>query len=356
MNWRRERGPRAEGARGLARRWLGLIGGKPGGEADDAALARCLIRAFPDRIARRRDASGETWASAGGRGFRLDPADPLARAQWLAVGEIQGSAAGARVLSAVAIDDADVMAVAADRIKERRSVRWRKELGGVEALRERWLGAIRLSSGTDDKPERADIVRALAQALHSEGLDLLPWGHAAQSLRKRAAFAGEGAEIGDVALLADAEDWLDALLPAGARRFSAIDGSALHGLLTQRLGWDATRRIDSLAPAEFRSPAGSTHPIDYEAPAGPTVELRVQALFGLSAHPTVGIERIPLVLSLTSPAGRPIQTTRDLPAFWSGSWADVAKEMRGRYPRHPWPDDPAGANATLRTKKADARR
>lgn len=355
-NWRREKGPRAEGARGLARRWLGLVGGRPGGETDDAALARCLIRAFPDRIARRRDASGETWASAGGRGFRLDPADPLARAQWLAVGEIQGSAAGARILSAVAIDDTEVMAVAADRIEERRSVRWRKELGGVEALRERWLGAIRLSSGTDDKPERADIVRALAQALRSEGLDLLPWGHAAQSLRKRAAFAGEGAEIGDAALLADAEDWLDALLPAGARRFSAIDGSALHGLLTQRLGWDAARRIDLLTPAEFRSPAGSTHPIDYEAPAGPTVELRVQALFGLSAHPTVGIERIPLVLSLTSPAGRPIQTTRDLPAFWSGSWADVAKEMRGRYPRHPWPDDPAGANATLRTKKADARR
>lgn len=355
-SWRREKGPRAEGARGLARRWLGLVGGRPGGETDDAALARCLIRAFPDRIARRRDASGETWASAGGRGFRLDPADPLARAQWLAVGEIQGSAAGARILSAVAIDDTEVMAVAADRIEERRSVRWRKELGGVEALRERWLGAIRLSSGTDDKPERADIVRALAQTLRSEGLDLLPWGHAAQSLRKRAAFAGEGTEIGDAALLADAEDWLDALLPAGARRFSAIDGSALHGLLTQRLGWDAARRIDSLAPAEFRSPAGSTHPIDYEAPAGPTVELRVQALFGLSTHPTVGIERIPLVLSLTSPAGRPIQTTRDLPAFWSGSWADVAKEMRGRYPRHPWPDDPAGANATLRTKKADARR
>lgn len=353
--WLRERGQRADGARALARRWLGLVGGRPDGVSDEAALARCLVRAFPDRIARRRDASGEDWISAGGRGFRLDPADPLARADWLAVGEIQGSASGARILSAVAIDEAEALTIAADRITDRRAVRWRRDLGGVEALRERWLGAIRLSSGPDDRPERADIVQALVQGLRNEGLGLLPWGKAADALRKRAQFAGVGDMISDEALLANAAEWLEMLLPANARRFSAIDPGALHGLLTQRLGWDATQRIEALAPAEFRSPAGSSHAIDYDAPAGPTVELRVQALFGLSEHPTVGIEGIPLVLSLTSPAGRPIQTTRDLPAFWKGSWVDVAKEMRGRYPRHPWPDNPAAANATLRTKNADAR-
>jgi len=356
QGWQREKGPRAQSARGLARRWLGLVGGGDDGERDEAVLARCLMRAYPDRIARRRDRTGEDWISAGGRAFRLDPADSLARAEWLAVGEIQGSAAGARILSAVAVEESAVLAFAADRIDERRTVRWRKEVGGIEALRERRLGAIRLAVGTDDKPERAAIVAALAAALRSEGLDLLPWGVSARALRIRADYAGEGETIGDEALLADAPEWLDQILPEGARRFSAIDASALHGLLTQRLGWDAARRIDALAPAEFTSPAGSRHPIDYAAPAGPTVELRVQALFGLAAHPTVGARRIPLVLSLTSPAGRPIQTTRDLPAFWAGSWADVAKEMRGRYPRHPWPDDPAAANPTLRTKKADARR
>jgi ATP-dependent helicase HrpB len=356
QNWQRERGPRAEGGRGLARRWLMLVDGRPGGEASEAAIARCLMRAYPDRIARRRDQTGENWISAGGRAFRLDPADPLARAEWLAVGEIQGSAAGARILSAVAIDEGDVMAAATGRIAERKTVRWRKDLGGIEALRERMLGAIRLSSGTDDKPERAAIVAALVEALRGEGLGLLPWGKAAEALRTRAAFAGEGDDIGDDALLADAEGWLDRLLPDGARRFSAIDPSALHDLLTQRLGWEATRRIGALAPVDFTSPAGSTHAIDYAAPAGPTVELRVQALFGLATHPTVGTQRIPLVLSLTSPAGRPIQTTRDLPAFWKGSWIDVAKEMRGRYPKHPWPDNPAAADPTLRTKKADARR
>jgi ATP-dependent helicase HrpB len=354
-NWSRERGQRAEAARGLARRWLGLVGSKAGGFGDDAMLARCLTRAFPDRIAKRRDASGENWISAGGRGFRLDPADPLARADWLAVGEIQGSASGARILSAVAIEESDVMAAAADRIADKRTVRWRKDLAGVEAVRERWLGAIRLSSGPDDTPDRTAVITALAKALRDEGLDLLPWGKAAEALRTRAAYTGVGDTISDAALAEDAEDWLETLLPANARRFSAIDAGALHGLLTQRLGWDATQRIEALAPADFTSPAGSHHAIDYAAPAGPTVELRVQALFGLAEHPTVGRERIPLVLSLTSPAGRPIQTTRDLPGFWKGSWTAVAKEMRGRYPKHPWPDDPTSANATLRTKKADAR-
>ena len=355
--WMREHGKRADEAQALARRWLAMVGGKAGhARPDDATLARCLMRAFPDRVAKRRDASGADWISAGGRGFRLDPADPLARASWLAVGEIQGSAAGARIISAIAVDEADVLAAMADQISEARTVRWRKDLAGVEAVRERRLGAIRLSSGPDDSPDRADVVAALASALRSEGLDLLPWGKAALALRTRAAFAGEGDAISDEALLADAEDWLEMLLPPNARRLTAIDGGALHDLLTQRLGWDAARRVDALAPVDFVSPAGSHHSIDYAALAGPTVELRVQALFGLNVHPTIGKARIPLVLSLTSPAGRPIQTTRDLPAFWKGSWVDVAKEMRGRYPRHPWPDDPAAASATLRTKRADSRR
>jgi ATP-dependent helicase HrpB len=121
------------------------------------------------------------------------------------------------------------------------------------------------------------------------------------------------------------------------------------------LHWDARRRIDQIAPPRFQSPAGTSHAIDYLAAAGPTVELRVQALFGLDTHPAVGAQRVALVLSLTSPAGRPIQTTRDLPAFWRGSWADVAKEMRGRYPKHNWPAAPWDANANLNTKKAQAR-
>lgn len=159
--------------------------------------------------------------------------------------------------------------------------------------------------------------------------------------------------ISPTRLLDSLDDWLAPLL-AGQRRLDAIDPGALTQALLDLLGWDGRRELDRIAPPSFTSPAGSTHPIDYAAEAGPTVELRVQALFGLDRHPMIG--NTPLVLSLTSPAGRPIQTTRDLPGFWRGSWSAVAKEMRGRYPRHPWPDDPAAAVATLRTKAADARR
>jgi ATP-dependent helicase HrpB len=321
-------------------------------------VATCIALAFPDRIARRRDSSGENWASVGGRGFRLDPASALARNEWLAVAETQGMAAGARILSAAAIDVAAVEALFGDRIAARRTVAFDPATGGVQATHERRLGAIRLSGGPDSNADPRAISAALLAGLRDHGLALLPWPDTATALRQRAAFAAtHGAPevvLDDAALLARAEEWLVPLLD-GKRRLAQIDPTALTAALQGLIGWDAMRAIDTLAPPRFESPAGSSHAIDYTAEAGPTVELRPQALFGQAAHPMIAGGRVPLVLSLTSPAGRPIQTTRDLPGFWAGSWADVAREMRGRYPRHPWPDDPASASATLRTKNADAR-
>ena len=348
--WRGERGTKAQAARRLAERWARLMPGS--GEASLGGEATCLALAFPDRVARRRDASGEGWASVGGRGFRLDPASPLARAEWLAVGETGGAAAGARILSAAAIDRETVEALFADRIDTRRTLAFDPATGGVTPLRERRLGALRLASGPDAEADPAAIAAALVEAVRERGLALLPWSDGTAALRARAAFAG--VDLSDTTLLARLDDWLPPLL-AGKRRLGAIEPGALVDALRGLVGWDGQRAIDRLAPAGFTSPAGSGHAIDYAAEGGPRVELRVQALFGLAEHPVVGTGRVPLVLSLTSPAGRPIQTTRDLPGFWAGSWAAVAKEMRGRYPRHPWPDDPASASATLRTKKADAR-
>lgn len=359
QRWRRESGQRAEAARALATRWARLV---PGAEAGpppaplptaggDEGL--CLALAFPDRVARRRSADGADWASVGGRGFRLDPLSPLAREAWLAVGEVQGSAAGARILSAAPISEEAVIALFGDRIAEHRTVTFRAATGGIEALRERRLGAVRLSSGSDDRPDPQAVLAALVDGVRQGGLALLPWSDAALSLRMRAAFAGVEA-LSDAALLATLDEWLPPLL-LGKRRLSDIDRAQLSGVLETLIGWDGKQQLDRLAPPDFRSPAGSSHAIDYAAEGGPRVELRVQALFGLATHPTVGSARIPLVLSLTSPAGRPIQTTRDLPGFWAGNWREVAKEMRGRYPRHPWPDDPATASATLRTKRAEAR-
>ncbi|MFD1787482.1 ATP-dependent helicase HrpB [Sphingomonas floccifaciens] len=372
--WAGERGQRADGGRRLAERWarlaLSSIQGRGSGRGEGVSprsapadrphpnpspkgegLATAIALAYPDRIARRRDASGETWASVGGRGFKLDPTSSLARAEWLAVAETAGMAAGARILSAVEIDRATVEALFADRIVTRRFVEFDPATGGITAARETRLGAIKLASGPDSAAKPDEIAAALLEGVRRHGLALLPWSASAEALRTRAAYAGFDA-LSDEALIATLDDWLPPLL-VGKRRLEQVEG--LTGALEGVLGWDGVQLVNRLAPPRFTSPAGSSHEIDYPAEAGPTVELRPQALFGLAEHPCVGANRVPLVLSLTSPAGRPIQTTRDLPGFWAGSWSAVAKEMRGRYPRHPWPDDPAGADPTLRTKNADAR-
>jgi ATP-dependent helicase HrpB len=350
--WRSERGARADGARRLAQRWASMVAGRAAETASEAnAVGACIALAFPDRLARRRGADGGDWISAGGRGFRLDPASPLARSEWLAVAEVQGAAAGARILSAAPIAVDEVEALFGARIETVREVRFDPASRGAQALRTRRLGAIRLSSGPDDRADPAAISAALLDGVRRHGLDLIDWPASAVRLRTRAGYAG--LDLTDARLLAELDDWLAPLLD-GKRRLDAIDTGALTDALQSLLSWDDRRTLDRVAPPSFTSPAGSTHPIDYAAEAGPTVELRVQALFGLDEHPMIG--STPLVLSLTSPAGRPIQTTRDLPGFWRGSWSAVAKEMRGRYPKHPWPDDPAAAAATLRTKAADARR
>ena len=194
----------------------------------------------------------------------------------------------------------------------------------------------------------------MLQGVREHGLALLRWDERASQLRHRAAFArrfdAEIPRLEDEELLARAEEWLVPLL-AGRRRLGDVASAALIDALAGLLGYGAARQVERIAPPDFVSPAGSRHMIDYSATAGPTVEVRAQALFGLAHHPMIANGAVPLVLAITSPAGRPIQTTRDLPGFWAGSWRDVAKDMRGRYPKHAWPDDPASAPPTLRSKR-----
>jgi ATP-dependent helicase HrpB len=222
-------------------------------------------------------------------------------------------------------------------------------------MRSRRLGEIRLASSPDPRPDAAAIEQALLEGVCNHGLELLPWDDKGRQLRLRAIFANrfdQGvASMNDETLLDRSEEWLAPLL-ANKRRLGDIAPQALTASLEGLLGYDALRKLDRLAPAEFVSPVGGRHAIDYSAAAGPSVEVRAQALFGLAQHPMIANGKVSLILAITSPAGRPIQTTRDLPGFWSGSWRDVAKDMRGRYPKHPWPDDPASAVPTLRTKRA----
>ncbi len=352
--WRSDKSPRAEAARKLALNWRRRLGvNDPGLDAHD--LGQALALAFPDRLSRRRDRSGETWQSVGGRGFRLDPASPLAGSQWLAVGEVAGRASGARILSAAAIDERAVLELFADRIETRHDGDFDPATGTVTPTRSRRLGAIRLASGPDPRPDQTAIEEALLDGVREHGLELLSWDEEGSQLRERTAFASSFdpaiPALDEQVLLDRADEWLAALL-AGKRKLGDIASTSLTSALEGLLGYDAKRKLDRLAPAEFNSPAESRHRIDYSAAGGPTVEVRAQALFGLNSHPRLANGQVPLILAITSPAGRPIQTTKDLPGFWAGSWRDIAKEMRGRYPKHPWPDDPASASPTLRSKRS----
>lgn len=351
--WQSDRSARASGARQMAANWSRRLHAH--GLAAEQDLAKALALAFPDRLSRRRDSSGERWQSVGGRGFLLDPASPLARSQWLAVGEVAGRASGARILSALAIAEADVLELFGDRIEARHDGEFDPATGSVTPIRSRRLGAVRLSSGPHPAPDQRAIEQALLEGVREHGLDLLPWDDRSRQLRGRAAFAHRFdpsiAPLDDSMLIDRLEEWLAPLLE-GRRRLDEIAPDALLAALRQLIGYAGASALDRLAPAEFSSPAQSRHSIDYSAAAGPTAEVSAQALFGLARHPTIANGQAPLILSILSPAGRPIQTTRDLPGFWAGSWRDVAKDMRGRYPKHHWPDDPASAEPSLGTKKA----
>ena len=347
----RERGAKADAARMLAQRIARLCGAS--GDKQMLSIGGLIGSAFPDRIAKRRDAKGEKWISAMGRGLQLDAASLLARAEWLAVADVQGAASGARILSAAALTEAEIVDRFGHRIESKQILTYDKSTDRVDARVQRRLGAIVLSEGRLEKPDPQAVASALMAAVQDMGIDALPWPSSARSLRERAHFAGV-ASLSDDALAETMEQWLLPLL-GKVNRLRDVAPSGLANALDNMLGWDTRTRIDQIAPTSFKSPAGTEHNIDYAAEAGPTVELRVQALFGLDSHPLVGANRLPLVLSLTSPAGRPIQTTRNLPEFWRGSWRDVAKEMRGRYPKHNWPDAPWESVASLKTKKAQAR-
>ncbi len=342
--WRGDRAARSIAAARIAVGWAkqaaGLakvIGNSP---ATDAAEALALAR--PDFVARRRDASGEHWLSAGGRGYQLDPASPLARAEWIVIGDAQGQAKGARITAGAEIAPARIPALFAKELQERITTRWNNDKDRVEARRERRLGAIVLASAPEPAPDPALLVDILVEkALERLGA-ILPQGFLA-----RAAFAGI-AGLSTEALGDRASEWLEPLLIG--RRDLDLAPQRFADAALGLLDWNERQALDRVAPSHFASPADTRHAVDYAGDDAPSVEVRVQALFGLDAQPMIGAT--PLLLKLTSPAGRPIQSTRDLPGFWRGSWAEVVKDMKGRYPRHRWPDAPWREKPSLKTKNA----
>ncbi|MGL4440233.1 MAG: ATP-dependent helicase HrpB [Bosea sp. (in: a-proteobacteria)] len=346
--FRRERGGRTDDMRRLARGWAE----KAGRSKDTAAIGpgALLALAYPERIARARGRPG-AYLLANGRGAELQPHERLAKAEWLVVAEMSGSAAAARILSATVLDErelADISTTQADETVFDPASR---------ALRRRIvrrLGAILLSERTMPVEANVSASAILAHGVAGIGIETLPWTRAQLSLRGRVAFLrkAEGEDwpdLSDTALALTTTGWLAPHI-VGRGSVGAITSDDLASALDGLLPWDMRRRLDTEAPSHFTAPTGNQAAVDYEAEAGPTISIRVQELFGLKAHPALAGGRVPLVLELLSPAHRPIQVTRDLPGFWRGSWAAVKSEMKGRYPRHVWPDDPAQALPTARAK------
>jgi ATP-dependent helicase HrpB len=349
----RDRSQRAGEARAMAKRWVELTPA-PASPAEPGAASpgTILALAYPDRVAKNRGADGG-FLLANGRGARLDAASPLACEPFLAVAEVAGTAAQGRIVLAAALSLAEIEAGQAARIETRAETVFDAATASLRARRLRRLGALTLSEQPMTVVSNEESAQLLAQGIARLGIERLPWTKALRQWRDRVTFlrrveGGEWPDLSD-ATLAGAGDWLVAFA-AGKRALADITSQDLGDALAGLLPWDLRRRLEVEAPTHFAAPSGSSVPIDYDPEAGPKLAIRVQELFGLDRHPTVAAGRAPLVIELLSPAHRPVQVTRDLPGFWRGSYAAVKAEMKGRYPRHPWPDDPLAAPATRRAK------
>lgn len=340
----RDRSQRARDAERLVERWTRAAGGGQGGQVDVGDL---LAEAFPERIAKARGKPGEMLL-ASGRGAFVDPSELLAREPWLAVAELGGGDATDRVRLAAALDPAAI-----DHRIETQDRLSREPSGKLMIRKVRRIGAIVVDERLAGAPDRATLTAALKAQVETDGIAGLRWGERSSALRARLAWLHHldpaWPDVSDDGLRAEHETWLCPLLD-GVQGLEAVSDGALEQGLRALIPWDRQRALDDLAPPRLTTPLGSAA-IDYAAEGGPRVDIRVQELFGVTSHPTVGGDRhVPLTLALLSPARRPVQVTKDLPGFWAGSWAAVRSEMRGRYPRHPWPENPAEAQATSRAK------
>jgi len=348
--WRRDRSQRATEARRMAARWAALAAAPTQGDMSPGVL---LALAYPDRIARNRGSGSGAFLLANGRGANVETASPLARERFLAVAELAGTAAQGRVVLAAPILLAEIESWFAGRIETRQEIVFDPASASLRGRRVRQLGAVVLAEQPVTVTAEPEDAEMLATGILRLGLDRLPWTKALTQWRDRVMFLrnADGPEWPDVsdAALAAEPGWLVAAL-AGKTALAEFTADELTAAVTGLLPWNLRRRLEAEAPTHFVAPTGSRVPIDYAAPEGPKVSVRVQELFGLDRHPAIAGGRVPLVVELLSPAHRPVQVTRDLPGFWRGSYQAVKSEMKGRYPRHPWPDDPLRAPPTRQAK------
>lgn len=350
-NFRRDRSQRAEGMRALARQWA-RTASTDLRESRAQSPAALLALVYPERIAKSRGKRG-SFLLASGRAGQIDEHQHLASAQYVVVAEMQGRAAATRIMLALATDETEIEAIASDAIESRDEIYFDKDARAVRARRARRLGAIVVKSETRPVKDGDDVMAVLARGLADIGVAALPWTKAQLQLRNRVSFLRRNDEtwpdLSDAALASTIDDWLSPFL-LGKTRTTDVDAETLETALNALLPRQMRVRLDDEAPTHFAAPTGNRHPLDYESDDAPALHIRVQELFGLKEHPAIARGRLPLTLHLLSPAHRPIQITRDLPGFWAGSWRAVRADMRGQYPKHVWPEDPATALPTARAK------
>jgi ATP-dependent helicase HrpB len=348
----RDRSPKIAQARSLAQNWTKqaqAVAGRLSNPGARPLSHHLLAECFPERIAKARGKPGE-FVMANGRGVYVDEHDRLAREPYLTVGDLGGGAGRDRILLAAPLSEGEIFKLFDDRL-ERVTV-LEKSNARFRAFDQVRLGSLVLSSKPRDTVPPELLLHAEAEEIQAKGLKALNLSESAQSLRARIAFLRTQDEtwpdMGDEALLATLEAWLGPY--AAGKSMLSLGGGIISQALHNLLGHDQQRALDKLAPETLKMPTGSNMRIDYGAEGGPRVEVRVQELYGTTIHPVVGPNRTPITLALTSPAHRPIQITKDLPAFWTGSWNEVRSEMKGRYPRHVWPENPREADPTTRAK------
>lgn len=324
--------------------------------ADTAGLLLAL--AYPDRIGQRRPGTGiGQFLLSNGRGAVLPAEDALAAAAFLVAAELDGDRREARIFLAAPVARADLETAFAEAIETTDFVAWDSRAQAVAARRQRRLGALVLDDDALDRPAPEAIRAALLEGIRAEGLSILPWDKASLSLRDRVAFLrrieGEAAlwpDLSDSGLLARLADWLGPYLDGMTRR-SQLRGLDLAAALEAQLDWAQKRRLDEGAPTHLSVPTGSRIALDYASGEQPILAVRLQEMFGCRATPTVAWGRVPVLLQLLSPAGRPVQVTRDLVSFWADGYRAVRADLRGRYPKHAWPEDPLTAAPTRRTRR-----
>ena len=324
------------------------------GAPDSHAVGDLLLHAFPDRVARRDDNNPLRSTLANGRGARLHENTALLGEPWLVALDLRYEARDSLILAAAPFDPRVLERDYPGQFRRERALRWNGERNAVEAFEEQRYAAIVLSRrSVPVQPE--DALPALLSAIRAKGLDTLPWSENARRLRARMQALREWMpelglpDVSDQALLDSLESWLAPYLD-GKRRFDALSAEELSQALGSLFDYEQRRALDAHAPESLTVPSGMSRRIEYTAGEPPVLAVKLQELFGLADTPRVGNGRVPVTLHLLSPAGRPIQVTQDLKGFWERTYPEVKKELKGRYPRHPWPDDPWGATPTHRAK------